>query len=96
MAKAWMAVAKFQRARRISELRRELRDLLGPQTVGTIAGGDTGEDEIAPGEVIYGWNAYNECWQGVDQNGRTVYVPDEGIGELPGCPDDSLPTTEPR
>jgi hypothetical protein len=53
----------------------------------------TGEDEIDVGEVHYGWNGYNECWTGVDGDGRTVYVPDEGPGSLPGCPD---PATEPQ
>ena len=56
----------------------------------------TGGDDIPVGahEVVYGWvDYYGGCWTGVDDKGRVVYVPDEGPGELPGCPD---PATEPQ
>lgn len=55
----------------------------------------TGHSEIpiGPDEIVYGWvDYYGGCWVGVDGSGRTAYVPTEGPGALPGCPD---PATEP-
>ena len=49
-----------------------------------------GDDDLGPlveGEVVYTWNDYNECWMGIDQDGRVAYTPGAGAGELPGCAD---------
>lgn len=56
-------------------------------TVSRCEGIGTDDIPLTEGEIVYEWNGYNECWMGIDQDGRTAYVPEEGPGELPGCAD---------